>query len=105
MSGSVAPLYEALAKRWGCKPIHGCPGRSVLSRCPPGITPREIVGEEVPVLAFHVPAARDTVLVAPFEGGGLISYSRRDGTFIHTLNTESGFRRKLEALGISLQAR
>jgi hypothetical protein len=40
-------------------------------------------------------------VVALFEGGGLISYQRPDGTFLHTLNDEGGVRRKLEQLGLA----
>ena len=45
-------------------------------------------------------AAKDPVIVTPFEDGGLISYRKADGTFLHTLNTREGFERKLRQLGI-----
>ena len=49
----------------------------------------------------HVSAmARDPVIVAAFEDGGLISYRQADGRFLHTLNTREGFARKLDQLGI-----
>lgn len=51
---------------------------------------------------FHVAAARDAVVVVPLSDGGLISYSRADGTYVHTLNTRDGFARKLAQLGIQL---
>jgi hypothetical protein len=44
--------------------------------------------------------AKDSVIVTPFEDGGLISYRRADGTFLHTLNTREGVERKLRQLGI-----
>ena len=44
--------------------------------------------------------ARDPIIVTPFEDGGLISYRRADGMFLHTLNTREGFERKLHQLGI-----
>ena len=34
------------------------------------------------------------------KGGGLISYARSNGTFVHTLNTLQGFERKLGQLGL-----
>jgi hypothetical protein len=34
------------------------------------------------------------------DGGGLISYARGDGSYLHTLNTPDGFARKLRQLGI-----
>jgi hypothetical protein len=54
-------------------------------------------------MLFQVLAARDPVLVVEFEGGGLISYMRGDGTLMHTLNTPDGFRRKLRQLGVELK--
>lgn len=44
--------------------------------------------------------AKDPVIVTPFEDGGLISYRKADGMFLHTLNTRDGFERKLHQLGI-----
>ena len=53
------------------------------------------------VLARHeVETARDTVVVAWLGSWGLISYARADGTWLHTVNTSEGFRRKLAELGI-----
>ena len=60
------------------------------------------VRPEVAVQTFKVPSARDTVLVARIEGGGLISYRRADGKHLHTLNTDEGFERKLVDLGIEI---
>jgi hypothetical protein len=42
------------------------------------------------------------VLVAVLDAGGIISYEREDGSILHTLNTTSGFHRKLRQLGINL---
>jgi hypothetical protein len=49
-----------------------------------------------------VPTTRDTVIVAMFPGGALISYLRDDGTLMHTLNTPDALARKLQQLGIEL---
>ena len=35
-------------------------------------------------------------------GGGLLTYARSDGTFVHTLNTESGLLRKIAALRVTV---
>jgi len=51
---------------------------------------------------YRVEAAKDAVLVVELDDGGLISYRRADGSFLHTLNTTEGFRRKLTQLGIDL---
>jgi hypothetical protein len=40
------------------------------------------------------------VIVTPFDDGGLISYRRPDGMFLHTLNTREGLERKLRQLGV-----
>ena len=34
-------------------------------------------------------------------GGGLLTYARADGTFVYTLNTESGLLRKIAALRVT----
>ena len=34
-------------------------------------------------------------------GGGLLTYARGDGTFVHTFNTESGLLRKIAALRVT----
>ena len=44
--------------------------------------------------------AKDPVIVTPFEDGGLISYRKAGGMFLHTLNTREGFERKLRQLGV-----
>ena len=98
----MRPSFAELMKRWHCRPIRHCPGRYVLAGCPAGRTPEQLLDGQVEVASFAVPAARDRVFVAALEGGGLISYQRKDGTFMHTLGDESGFRRKLEALQISI---
>ena len=40
------------------------------------------------------------VVVLRFADGGLISYRKADGSYIHTLNTRDGLHRKLAQLGI-----
>jgi hypothetical protein len=52
---------------------------------------------------FTSDAAKDPVIVVPLEDGGLISYARPDGSFVHTLNTAGGFAHKLSQLGIGLE--
>lgn len=90
---------ELWARGWA--PIHGCPGRYVL-RGGSALTPAELLGDGTPLGRFVVAGARDPVHVAALDGGGLISYSRPDGTWVHTLNTPEGFARKLAQLGIAL---
>jgi hypothetical protein len=96
-----APVtFSALFDRWAWHPIPNCPGRYALAAgpvaTPPGdIAPGATGGSE------HVSAtAKDPVLITPFEDGGLISYRKANGMFLHTLNTREGFERKLRQLGI-----
>ena len=64
------------------------------------LSPQELLVDEIKVKEYRVDSARDVVLVVRLEGGGLISYRREDGSFLHTLNTPEGFMRKLLQLGI-----
>ena len=86
--------------RWSA--IRGCPGRFVLRGFPPSFGVAQLLGGGACALAYRSPKARDEVWIARLEDGGTISYSRPDGTWLHTLNTESGFLRKLAQLGIHL---
>jgi len=94
--------FNQLANRWELRPIRNCPGRFIINPAAAELTPRELLGSEAAVQTFKVSAARDTVLVARLEGGGLISYRRPDGKHLHTLNTVEGFERKLLDLGIMI---
>jgi hypothetical protein len=83
-------------------PIRDCPGRFVLRGVLPAFSVVDLLGDIAGVQQFQSPRATDTVWVVCLEGGGVISYRRLAGTWRHTLNTEEGFRRKLEQLEISL---
>ena len=80
--------------------IPNCPGRYVLELGSVTSRPQELAEVETRPIEFKVAAARDPVLVLRFVDGGLISYRHTDGKYLHTLNNESGFRRKIEQLGI-----
>jgi hypothetical protein len=70
------------------------------------LAPAALVGAQAEVARFEVAGARHPVLVAALrDGGGLISYARGDGSYLHTLNTAEGFARKLAQLGIALPRR
>jgi hypothetical protein len=84
--------------RW--RPIPGCPGRYVLKGGPQAVSPRDLIGADVIIERFDREAADDIVLVVFVDGGGLLSYAKDDGGFVHTLNTQEGLRRKLKELGI-----
>jgi hypothetical protein len=95
--------FDAIMSRWPWRPIPNCPGRFVLSSGRSSLAPSEIVLASVGAITEHViPATADPVVVAEFEDGGLISYRKPDGAFIHTLNTIEGLDRKLRQLGIRM---
>ena len=94
--------FAELKSRWEWKTIHGCPGRYVLSGAGKTLSPEDLLEREVKPSEFHVSRAKDTVVVTRLEDGGLISYRKADGTYLHTLNTPEGFERKLSQLEISL---
>lgn len=95
--------FNQLLEKWCWKPIRHCPGRFILSGAQADLSPEEIVGETVDVGVYRVDAAKDIVLVVRLDQGGLISYKKQDGSFIHTLNTPEGLRRKLRQLGIDVR--
>ena len=94
--------FDELQAKWSWKPIHDCPGRYILYDAERIYSPQELLGDELQLSEFRVDKARDVVVVARLEDGGLISYKRVDGTYLHTLNTVAGFERKLRQLGIDL---
>ena len=84
------------------RPIRNCPGRFVLLPSPSEASVAELAGADAHTFPFLVPAARDQVLVTPLIAGGLISYARSSGSYVHTLCDATGFARKLAQLGIAL---
>ena len=94
--------FDELLRKWNWKLIHNCPGRFLLSGVRPDLPPKALLGPDAELFEFDVEAARDKVVVARLDEGGLISYKRADGTYLHTLNSAEGFARKLLQLGIVL---
>lgn len=92
--------FDYLMNNWQWEPIRNCPGRYVLRGVAADFPPEALLGEGADLSDYDVETARDRVIVALFSGGGLISYKRADGTYLHTLNTEEGLARKLLQLGI-----
>jgi hypothetical protein len=92
--------FAAIMSQWSWRPIPHCPGRFVLSSGRSALAPSAIVSAVDGLTEHVIPSTPDPVIVAELEDGGLISYRKPDGTFIHTLNTVEGFDRKLRQLGI-----
>jgi hypothetical protein len=95
-----ATTFAAIFERWGWRQIRNCPGRYALAAGPVATPPEDIAGGATGGSQHVCAMARDPVIVTPIEDGGLISYRRADGMFLHTLNTPEGFERKLRQLGI-----
>jgi hypothetical protein len=95
--------YEEIKSRWNWSPLRNCPGRFVLRGQDKSLSPAEIAGARIRFSEFRVEGAKDVVVVVRFIDGGLISYRKNDGTYLHTLNTVEGFERKLAQLGIKLE--
>jgi len=94
--------FDEIRTKWELRPIRNCPGRFIIRTSEVDLSAQDLLGPDAEIQTFQVAAARDTVLVARMDEGGLISYRRTDGTHLHTLNTADGFERKLRALGIEL---
>ena len=81
-------------------PIRDCPGRYTLHEVSPTLGIVDLLGVDASIQKAHSLKARDTIWIACIEDGGVISYSRPDGSWLHTLNTKEGFERKLKQLEI-----
>ncbi len=92
--------FDELWSRYEWKPIRNCPGRYVLKEATK-LRPEDLCESDVESLQCLSAAALDPVLVTRLKRGGLISYLKKDLTLVHTLNSEAGFARKLEQLGIA----
>jgi hypothetical protein len=101
---AFAPTFADIWASWHWRPIRRCPGRFCLVNRDSSLPVSALIPDTT-ATRFHVQAARDPVLVVEFEGGGLISYMRGDGTLMHTLNTPDGFRGKHRQLGVELKAK
>ncbi len=83
-----------------CRPILGCPGRWILSG-DELLDPGTLVGLPLDVRRFRRGSVPDEIWVCGLKDGGLISYRKPDGRFVHTVCDSQGFLRKLEKLEIS----
>jgi hypothetical protein len=95
--------FEKLLACFPWRPMRGCPGRYLLAGCPTASAPSDLFGDLQFGEARGAQTA-DRVLVAMVRGGGIISYARANGTFVHTLGDGAGLARKLAALGLNQAA-
>lgn len=94
--------FEALWSAYEWTAIRSCPGRFVAQSVSDAARLDMIVRAGGTSIERRVDGARDVVVIAQFDDGGLIAYRRADGRYRHTLNTAAGFERKLRQLGFSL---
>lgn len=91
--------FEELFRKFPWGAIRNCPGRYALEMGLYSGPPEQLVAGEA-AREYCVDGARDRVAVVRFSGGGLISYRKAEGRYLHTLNTADGLARKLGELGI-----
>ena len=102
-SGHIDNIYNRVFADHQWKPIHNCPGRFTFPGGSSSLTAQDIIGIQIKSQRFVLEKIPDEVIVAEFKtGGGLISYVKGAGKFLHTLNDKQGFARKLEQLEIIL---
>ena len=94
--------FNDLISRYQCRPIPNCPGRFII-RNSGHLTVQDLCTSAVDTEEFAVDTVPDPVIICRFSGGGIISYRKADGTFVHTLNNIEGFKRKCRELGIKLK--
>jgi len=110
-------LLERLRELWPWHEIRGCPGRFVVSKVGDHVPPEQLLVKicekenldrtvMVRSRTFKHSHAGDDVFVAVFldagrppHGGGLITYCKKNGSFVHTMNEPQGLERKLTAMG------
>ena len=91
------------------KEIRGCPGRYTLKSGEHQQTPpAQLLSAALELERLQVHATRhevqgkDPMVVSQLtDGGGLLTYCKPAGVYVHTLNTTSGLERKTKALGVA----
>jgi hypothetical protein len=92
--------FHLLKQKYSWRPIYGCPGRYLLKNSNPDLTIEELVGEPLHIQTFQSANATDPVLIVRIKNGGIISYKKQNQTYVHTLNTDEGFIKKIKILNI-----
>ncbi len=90
-------IFDKLRAKYEWRPISGCPGRYILTKGVVPITPQQLMGIDAEVSEEVFDQAADPVSYCFFDGGGLISYRKKNG-YLHTLCDSSGMERKLAML-------
>ncbi|CAE7658514.1 unnamed protein product [Symbiodinium microadriaticum] len=106
--GDGGAVLEKLWQGHRWKELRNCPGRYTTSDSEArGKAPARLL-DDLKILSATVevvPEGKDRILVGRFSGGGgLLTYCKDGGVYVHTLNTESGLIRKIDALQLSSYA-
>lgn len=96
--------FSRLFQLYPWKEIPHCPGRYVLRKKSNeqlrSIPPNEFLNNQIRIEIFNSDVCPDRIHIGQFVDGGLLSYEKSDGTFVHTLNNISGLKRKMNHLCI-----
>jgi len=102
MENEIVHSFHDLFTSFTWKPIFGCSGRYILKE-KKEYTLNELTGGNSQIRTYITDKAPDTVCVIYLKDGGIISYKKKDGTYIHTLNNKSGFKKKMGMLNIEYE--
>lgn len=94
--------FEIIKKLGDWRAIRDCPGRFVLRGVPSTFGLADLIADGTTIRQFQSAHARDAVYIVCLEDGGIISYRQSAESWVHTLCTPEGFRRKLAQLEITL---
>ena len=96
--------FESLGNEFDWEEIPNCPGRYRFKEGRVRTHPRELAGPATRAIDGSSERCRDPFIVVPLsDGGGLLSYRDADGSYLHTLNSAAGLKRKLQDLGVLLE--
>lgn len=92
---------EELLKRYQWEQIPNSTGRFTLSSTEPQLSVEALIdSDDVEIKQYPSAHPEELIHVVALEDGGLISYERKNSTYIHTLNSQNMFKRKQWELGI-----
>jgi len=92
---------DELLKRFKWEQIPGTNGRFTLCQTDMQVTVESLLDStEVEIKQYPSANPQELIHIAELEDGGLISYERKDATYIHTLNSLNMYKKKLWELGI-----